>query len=465
MKIRRNMTLSVGLVGGLMSFMLGIASLQAQEPTLRLHYTFDEATSGNTDALSTGSLTAGKYNGEFNADATRTTDTPGDRGGAALDMTVNGNTDNRVETPEALTPGLDNITEQTITWWMKVTETNGLNNSRIVSRIRDQVAVMGTDPSDLTLRIFVNTDASRSVDADATIDASNKWVFCSAYIYYPSNPDSVSVFVGDETTRASKLGTAPWQVTGSNGADSDTSSWALAIGNYLTHGTFKPVFPGYLDDVRFYEGRLKDVYQVEAARLGGLTDGRVTTIPDSVEGRVYDTDGDGDGDETGAGVYVRVRDTTGTDNDYVERVIVFFPLPDLLDGEVLDSATFNYHRYNAVQGDPVDIDLYHLQDENDNSYELDDFNQAATLVTSSFVDKGGPVEKWFDADATAAVRSDYANDPAGSRYACFRLQLTDETNDNDSENDGYYFSGSGEFTGYLTLVTRRPPQGTVISVR
>jgi hypothetical protein len=223
MKIRSNMTLGVGLVGGLMSFMMGMASLQAAEPILRLHYTFDEATSGNTDALSTGSLTDSKYNGVFNANATRTTDTPGDRGGAALDMTVNNNTDNRVETPEVLTPGLDNIKYQTITWWMKVTETN-INNTRVVSRIRDQIAIMGTDPSALTLRILVNTDQTRSVDADATIDASNKWVFCSAWIYYPSNPDQVSVFVGDETTRVSKLGTAPWPVTNSDGADSDESS-------------------------------------------------------------------------------------------------------------------------------------------------------------------------------------------------------------------------------------------------
>jgi hypothetical protein len=205
------------------------------------------------------------------------------------------------------------------------------------------------------------------------------------------------------------------------------------------------------------------VYQVEEARLGGLTAHTVACIPPSTAGLVKDTDFDGVGDETAAGLYVRVRDVAGTENDWVERAIAFFPLPDIPDGQVLNSATISFHRYNAVTGDPSDIDLYHLQDENDNTVDVDDFAQAATLVKSSYVDSGGPVDKWFDADATTAVRGDYANDPAGNRYACFRMQLTDETNDNDGENDAYYFNVSGEFTAYLTLTTR--PGGTLIVVR
>jgi hypothetical protein len=193
-----------------------------------------------------------------------------------------------------------------------------------------------------------------------------------------------------------------------------------------------------LDDFRMYKRRLTRG-ELDAVRRENLRKGRAFGLRHTAHGRVSDDYPlDGNGDDARAGSYVGVLTTA-----WVDRSFIHFALPALLDDEEVESATL-WVQISGIDGTPADMDVYHLRDDNNNTIDVTDFQATATRVKSSLFTSGSPLNTFQTADVTDVVKADYANDPAGSRFAVFRFQLADE-------------SGPGSTSRYLQRITDTDP--------
>jgi hypothetical protein len=141
--------------------------------TEMLHgFDFDDPTSGADDAQSMGSENLPL---SFINHATRSSDTPGGYSAAALYLPQDGDT-NYVDTVSLQGDNLRDITEATVSFWIKMPVAPD-DNPRVFDAGLFTLYLEGSvDPAAATLYTRLSPTQQDFV-ADATFDASNKWVF------------------------------------------------------------------------------------------------------------------------------------------------------------------------------------------------------------------------------------------------------------------------------------------------
>jgi hypothetical protein len=265
-----------------------LENLQVIEPpaeyALLVRYNFDEAPSGNEDAVDLGEvdpLIAGRFFGE----ATRTSDTPAGHSLAALDLSAS---DARVLANQNDLDGkLDNLTAFTTTVWV-----NLQSAPRHLDRIFRAGASQGfgyriVDPTSgvisasnfgLTLDI-----SGGGIGSGVDFDADKKWIFLAVTFDASLEDNHVSFIAGDEFSaaelKASKaLGSIP---------STGVLDQVLSLGRHPTAST--RFINGYLDDFRVYRGALS-LEEIEAIRLENLGDGVATSGFDAWLAAYFDAD-------------------------------------------------------------------------------------------------------------------------------------------------------------------------------
>ncbi len=184
----------------------------AARADLLLEYLFDEASSGTTPALDTGTGTAA--NGSFNGGSTRTGITPGGASTGALD-TNGGGINDYLDTGGVTPAKLDGLTTFTLSTWL-----NLQNDPGVFDRLISMHAASGGGgfdffiEDDLTTSFGANNfslslaaDASTTVSS-AAITPADGWIFLA--VTYNGNATNNNVFFywGDEATGVAQIGGA-----------------------------------------------------------------------------------------------------------------------------------------------------------------------------------------------------------------------------------------------------------------
>ena len=252
-----------------------IAWLSDRAPAaIVLNYTFDEASFGNAPAGDFG--TGVPAVGAFVGGATRTSNTPNGFSAGALDLTVAGG-------GTYLDGGdidkLDNLTVFTLTAWINLQGTPS-GNLRIMSKqgggafpgfswnFADPITGAGTrTAANFGLRLFVGGTVGFAFDGTPTglsIDADNKWAFIAVSYDGSSFSNNVNYYVGSVDNSATLVSTT----TVSAGTVSDNTA-RFGVGYTDAAPAADTAPPGFLDDIRVYDGVLQP-QEVELARLANI---------------------------------------------------------------------------------------------------------------------------------------------------------------------------------------------------
>ena len=239
-----------------------------------LHYNFDEANSGNAAALDFGM--APPAPGTFMGGATRTGNTPGEFSLGALDLTAAGG-GTYVDGGDA--DKLDSLSGFTLSAWINLQDLPS-GNLRIMSK-QGGGAFPGfswnvSDPpegsaartaANFGLRLFVGGDLGFAFDPAPTglnIDAENKWAFIAVSYDGAGSPDNVSYYVGSPVAPAALLSTTTVLAGAVTG---NTARFGVGFTDAAPTADTAP--PGFLDDIRVYQGVLTPL-EIETVRLANV---------------------------------------------------------------------------------------------------------------------------------------------------------------------------------------------------
>jgi hypothetical protein len=243
--------------------------------TLLLRYNFDEAAIGNAPATDSGALGPASP-GTFMGGATRTGDTPGGFSLGALDLLAPGG-GTFVDAGDA--DKLDGLNAFTLTAWINLQDIPA-GNLRIISK---QAATTfegfswnfsdprpdagGRTAASFGLRLFVGgttTFAFDPVPTGLSIDADHKWAFVA--VSYDGNnfSDNTNYYVGSVDAAAVLSST-----TSIGAGPTAPSSARFGAGFTDAAPAADTAPPGYLDDLRVYDGVLTPA-EIDQVRLANL---------------------------------------------------------------------------------------------------------------------------------------------------------------------------------------------------
>jgi len=242
--------------------------------TLLLRYDFDEDAVGNAPALDRG--TGLPAPGALVGGATRVNDTPGAFSLAALDLrTPGGGT--FVDGGDA--DKLDGLSAFTLTAWVNLQDIPA-GNLRIMAKqgagsfegfswnfSDPRPDAGGRTAASFGLRLFVGGTTAFAFDPVPTglsIDADHKWAFVAVSYDGNSFVDNTNYYVGSAEAPAVLAAT-----TSIGAGPTLPSSARFGVGFTDAASTADTAPPGYLDDVRVYDGLLSET-EVEAVRRANL---------------------------------------------------------------------------------------------------------------------------------------------------------------------------------------------------
>jgi Concanavalin A-like lectin/glucanases superfamily len=254
-------------------FLAGILASPASAATLLLRYNFDEASTGNIPAFDLGTGIAAP--GVFVGGATRTANTPSGFSLGAVDLTAVGAGTYIDGGDPAKLSGLSSFT---LTAWINLQGTP-TGNLRIMSKQGTGPAFPGfswnvADPvtgtrsaSNFGLRLFIGGSLGFAGDPQLTglsINADSVWAFIAVSYDAAGGAGNVSYYVGDAIAQA-VLASSTTIVAGS--VLDSTAKFGVGYTDAAPAADTAP--PGYLDDIRVYEGVLQPA-EVEAVRQANI---------------------------------------------------------------------------------------------------------------------------------------------------------------------------------------------------
>ena len=231
-----------------------------------LRYTFDEASSGTTPALDSGSGTPAP--GTFTGGAIRTANTPGASAGA-LDLTANGGVGTWVS------PGdinkIDSLTSMTVLMWVNLrgTPSNTTSLASDVSALPPPAGqggwyfAIGGPPANcgIAMEIWDSTHGSGQSSV-YPLNADHRWVMVAAT--FDGTTTAMTLYAG---TRNSSMA--------SQGGPSVVGPGLLPNTAPFIVGDMNATLPAWIDDVRIYD---------RALSLGELEAVRAATAPEPAGG-------------------------------------------------------------------------------------------------------------------------------------------------------------------------------------
>jgi hypothetical protein len=280
----RQLASGVARLVGILALVMAAGDLCAQIPVV--HWNFNEAGGGTTNALDTGAAPA--TNGVLGTTATRTSDTPGGGPGFALDISAPGASSivdggNPIE--------VDTLAQFTFSSWVKVTGTTHYNeggsaNVRLLSKQSGgafdgftwNLTAPSTPPGTqdaFRTGLFVG-GSSGFLFSFSTADILNRggeWIFLATTYDGTSTTDNARFYIGDENTPVALLGSpvtiAAGQVNSTNTSNGGIADARFGIGFTDAAATADTALTGYQDDVRVYDSVL-DLAALDAVRLASL---------------------------------------------------------------------------------------------------------------------------------------------------------------------------------------------------
>jgi hypothetical protein len=264
---------SLSALGALV--LAGLLASPASAATLLLRYNFDEASSGNATALDLGTGTPAP--GIFVGGATRTSNTPNGFSLGAVDLTTAG-AGTFIDGGDPIK--LSALSSFTLTAWINLQGTP-TGNLRIMSKqgvgpafsgftwnVADPVTGAGTrTASNFGLRLFIGGSLGFQSDpmpSGLSINADNVWAFIAVTYDAAGGAGNVSYYVGDAIAQAALASIT----TVNAGSVTDTTA-KFGVGYTDAAPTADTAPPGYLDDIRIYDGVLQPA-EVEAVRLSNI---------------------------------------------------------------------------------------------------------------------------------------------------------------------------------------------------
>ncbi len=265
-----------------------------------LRYDFDEANSGASVALDSGSAPAA--DGTFVGLATRTDNTPGGFSTGALDLTQGTDSSNYVTDNDAAK--IDDLTEMTATFWVNLQadpQEGDVLLSDLTSfpadpftsgwELRITGPTSGTAPTADNFRLEFETAhigsglANAQTSFKGPVDADNKWAFVA--VTFSANR-RFTWYAGNETMQPTSLGATNFAY-GLTNLDNPSE---LRIGSSSEDPNSDRTPPAWFDDVRIYD-RVLSHAELEGVRLANLA------LP---QAGVLTNDSDPDGDAITAAV-------------------------------------------------------------------------------------------------------------------------------------------------------------------
>ena len=274
---------------GMLVIAFAASTVAAQD--LILHWTFDEPEGGNVDVIDEG-VNAEKGNGILFGQATRTTNTPGESGGFALDLSAEG-VENTVWGDDLAE--VDTLEAFTMTMWINLQGTNadqgGSNNVRLLAK------QSGGDFNGFSWNLNTPNEGENSTDnfklgmfiggengfvlhqSTEDMGADDTWAFI-AYTYDGSleagGLGNSVFYVGYEDETVRELGDV-FSIDGGR-----VKSTAAGLDDSADFGIgFTDADPGrdysingYQDDIRIYDGwlEIEDIEQIRLAGLGSVVE-------------------------------------------------------------------------------------------------------------------------------------------------------------------------------------------------
>ncbi len=170
-------------------------------------------------------------------------------------------------------------------------------------------------------------------------------------------------------------------------------------------------------------------------------------------------------------------DGTGNDRDYgntmivgemdvgsikrLARGVVQFELPELPQGEILQSATLMLYVSNVVNESGLldDVSIYHSQPWNSTTVPVSLYENTSYVDTGlEPISSSTPINSWVSISVTGWVADDYRLDPPEDLISSFRLQINDLVFIDDGKSHRYSIAGinNSEFAPKLILTTAIP---------
>jgi hypothetical protein len=252
----------------------GLLALPAPAATLLVNYNFDEASSGAIPALDLG--TGMPAPGLFVGGATRTSNTPGSASLGALDLNTAG-AGTFLDGGDPIK--LSGLSSFTLTAWINL-QGSPTGNLRIISKqgsgsfpgfswnIADPVSGVGTrTAANFGLRLFVGGNIAFGFDPAPTglsINADNVWAFIAVSYDAVGGIGNVNYYVGDAIIPAGLASTTTIEA----GAVNDSTA-KFGVGYTDAAPTADTAPPGFLDDIRVYDGVLQAA-EIEAVRQANI---------------------------------------------------------------------------------------------------------------------------------------------------------------------------------------------------
>jgi hypothetical protein len=224
-----------------------------------LRYTFDEASSGTTAALDSGTPPAA--NGSFVGAATRVPGMGGSLG--ALDLSANDGLGNWMTAGDA--DKLDAMSGVTISMWVNL-RGNTTNTAMLASDATPfqsgwSFEIGGATPSASHFSIEIWMPGSGTGHSSTTaIDADHKWVMLAGT--FDNSSHVIQVYAGSPTSAMmarGSLSAAPGCTLGANAAE-------FQVGNQVFSPTENFKIPAWIDNVRVYN-RALSLSELEAIRV------------------------------------------------------------------------------------------------------------------------------------------------------------------------------------------------------
>lgn len=241
---------------------------------LLLHYSFDEANSGNAVAVDFGM--APPAPGTFFGGATRTGNTPGGFSVGALDLTAAG-AGTYVDGGDA--DKLDSLSSFTLSAWINLQDVPA-GNLRIMSKqgggtfpgfswnVSDPPeGAAARTAANFGLRLFIGGDTGFAFDPAPTalnIDADNKWAFIAVSYDGGGSADNVNYYVGTPAATAALASTTTVLAGAVTG---NIARFGVGFTDAAPAADTAP--PAYMDDIRVYSGVLTPA-ELEVVRLANV---------------------------------------------------------------------------------------------------------------------------------------------------------------------------------------------------
>ena len=240
-------------------WMVGVATAI---PTPLVQYTFDEASSGNTNAINQGSLgSAG--DGVFSGNATRTASTPGSFSTAAMDSP--GLAGDHVATAGDL-DGVDGLSTITISTWANI-QSPATAYDRLTSDNGDgsngwSIFIAGSSTNYLAFNVDAGTSSIWDAASTEGIDMNLNWVYTA--ITWDQSAAELKYYTGTEAGAVTQLGTTI-DTTGW-GVPSDNTGPLLLGAGYVDLDRNPTIL---MDDYRIY-GSVLGLSELETIRQSNL---------------------------------------------------------------------------------------------------------------------------------------------------------------------------------------------------